>query len=74
MVGDFQEYFKRATQLARRYYVERSHKAFVVNAPAWFGLAFQVASTFLSPKTRKKIRILGSDLSPLLDEIEAEVT
>ncbi|CAN0063251.1 unnamed protein product [Ectocarpus fasciculatus] len=69
LAGKIQEYVKAVAQLARLYYVERCHKTFVVNAPAWFGLSFRVVSPFLSARTRQKIRILGSDLTVLQDEI-----
>lgn len=73
LAGKIQEYIKAVAQLARLYYVERCHKTFVVNAPAWFGLSFRVVSPFLSARTRQKIRILGSDLSALQDEIDPQV-
>lgn len=73
MTGKIQEYVKGAAQLARLYYVERCHKTYVVNAPAWFGLAFRAVLPFLSARTRQKIRILGSDLSALQDEIDPQV-
>lgn len=60
--------------MARLYYVERCHKTFVVNAPAWFGIAFRIVSPFLSARTRQKIRILGSDHSSLQDEIDPQVS
>lgn len=65
---------KAVAQLARLYYVERCHKTFVVNAPAWFGISFRVVSPFLSARTRQKIRILGSDLTVLQDEIAPQVS
>ena len=73
LAGKIQEYIKAVAQLARLYYVERCHKTFVVNAPAWFGLSFRVVSPFLSARTRQKIRILGSDLTALQDEIDPQV-
>lgn len=73
LAGKIQEYIKAVAQLARLYYVERCHKTFVVNAPAWFGLSFRVVSPFLSARTRQKIRILGSDLTVLQDEIDPQV-
>eukprot|EP00752_Nemacystus_decipiens_P010301 g9177.t2 len=72
LAGKIQEYIKAVAQLARLYYVERCHKTFVVNAPAWFGLSFRVVSPFLSARTRQKIRILGSDLAALQDEIDPQ--
>lgn len=76
LAGKIQEYIKAVAQLARLYYVERCHKTFVVNAPAWFGLTFRVVSPFLSARTRQKIRILGGsdlDLAVLQDEIDPQV-
>lgn len=73
LAGKIQEYIKAVAQLARLHYVERCHKTFVVNAPAWFGLSFRVVSPFLSARTRQKIRILGSDLTALQDEIDPQV-
>ncbi|CAM9672586.1 unnamed protein product [Pylaiella littoralis] len=72
LAGKIQEYIKAVAHLARQHYVERCHKTFVVNAPAWFGLSFRVVSPFLSARTRQKIRILGSDLSALQDEIDPQ--
>eukprot|EP00903_Cladosiphon_okamuranus_P010349 g9792.t1 len=72
LAGKIQEYIKAVAQLARLYYVERCHKTFVVNAPAWFGLSFRVVSPFLSARTLQKIRILGSDLTVLQDEIDPQ--
>lgn len=73
MAGKMQEYVQAAAQLARLYYVERCHKTYIVNAPAWFGLAFRVVSPFLSARTRQKIRTLGSELSALQDDIDPKV-
>ncbi|CAB1116664.1 unnamed protein product [Ectocarpus sp. CCAP 1310/34] len=73
LAGKIQEYVKAVAQLARLHYVERCHKTFVVNAPAWFGLSFRVVSPFLSARTRQKIRILGSDLTVLQDEIDPQL-
>ena len=74
LAGKMQEYVQAAAQLARLYYVERCHKTYVVNAPAWFGLAFRVVSPFLSARTRQKIRTLGSELSALQDDIDPKVS
>ncbi|CAM9346518.1 unnamed protein product, partial [Hapterophycus canaliculatus] len=72
LAGKIQEYVRAAAQLGRLHYVERCHKTFVVNAPGWFGLAFGMVSPFLSARTRQKIRILGSDLRDLRDEIDPQ--
>lgn len=54
-------------------YPETLQTAYVINAPSFFPLLYSLVKPFLSPTTRTKIRILGSNWkSVLLNEINPD--
>ena len=59
---------KLATQVGSDYYPEIMGNLFVVNAPMLFSGIWAVVKGFMDEKTRGKIKILGSNFMPTLEE------
>jgi hypothetical protein len=53
------------------HYVERSHKIFVVNSSYVFSFLWRAVQPLINENTKKKISILSSDFSELLNHIDA---
>lgn len=59
---------KLAAQVGSDYYPECMGNCFVVNAPMLFAGVWAIVKGFLDEKTRKKIKIIGSNFLPTLRE------
>ena len=60
-MGERVEFLKNASRTMQNYYVERCRLVFIINAPFFFGFIWRVISPLLHEKTRKKVKILGTD-------------
>lgn len=58
LVGDNLEYVKKTIGYANAHYPERSYVIYLVNAPYWFSLLYQIVRPMVHPNTQAKVRIL----------------
>ena len=73
IMGDVLDFLKITSQTIQQHYVERCHKIFIVNTPLFFHMIWSAVSPLIHENTRKKISILGSDVSELSKHIDADV-
>eukprot|EP00611_Tribonema_gayanum_P013863 TRINITY_DN250_c0_g1_i4.p1 TRINITY_DN250_c0_g1~~TRINITY_DN250_c0_g1_i4.p1 ORF type:complete len:400 (-),score=38.54 TRINITY_DN250_c0_g1_i4:1316-2476(-) len=74
LTGMALEFAKGAAQTASKHYVERCYRTFIINSPAWFPLLWAAMSPFVPLRTKKKVRVLGSNYRPVLQqEIESDM-
>lgn len=69
LVGDPLDFLKESTKLIQNHYVERSQKIFVVNASYMFSWLWRMVQPMINESTRRKISILSSDMSELVDYV-----
>ena len=62
------EFAQMAAQVGSDYYPETLGNMFIVNAPMLFSGIWAVVKGFLDEKTRNKIKILGGNFLPTLEE------
>jgi hypothetical protein len=60
---------KTIVDLNQKYYPERIHRIYVVNAPAFFQAAWAMIKLWLNERALSKIIIMGSDYKDVLNEI-----
>lgn len=61
MMGDTLEYIKKSIQVIQAHYVDRCLKMYIVNAPFYFNMLWQVVSPLLNETTRSKVTIVSSN-------------
>lgn len=59
--GEVAEFVKKTTGIIQEHYPERGFMVFVINVPVWFSFIWETVKHFVNPRTREKIRILGTD-------------
>lgn len=68
---DFKKFLKMTVSIAQDYYPELMGNMYIVNAPLSFRILWAFVSPFIDPKTKTKIKILGSDyIKALKEEID----
>ncbi|TDH73683.1 uncharacterized protein CCR75_009350 [Bremia lactucae] len=74
MGGEAFEYIRRCTAMMQRHYPQRSLRIFIVNVPAWFGMAWKGVKPLLNEATRAKTFILSESetTAALLKCVDAE--
>eukprot|EP01083_Nonionella_stella_P002905 8307_1 len=55
------DYLKRASEIDQEYYPDAMSQLFIINAPWIFTTMWKVIKLFLNERTKKKIKILGSN-------------
>ena len=59
---------KQVIQIANDYYPETMGNLFLINTPTLFYGVWSCIKGFLGPTTRSKIRVIGEDFMPELEE------
>jgi hypothetical protein len=70
LMGETLEFLSQSSKIIQGHYVERCHKIFIVNTPFFFNALWKIVAPMVNDNTRRKIRILGSNYSELLDCID----
>lgn len=72
LAGDNLEYVRKTIGYANAHYPERSYVIYLVNAPYWFSLLWQIVRPMVHPNTQAKVRILtkGATLKGLQEHID----
>jgi len=60
MMGDTLEYIKKSVQVIQAHYVDRCLKMYIINAPFYFNMLWQVVSPLLNETTRNKVTIVST--------------
>ena len=71
LMGETMEFLSISSKIIQGHYVERCHKIFVVNAPFFFNALWKAVSPMVHENTKKKISILGSNRTELLECIDS---
>jgi hypothetical protein len=67
-------YMKQIIHMDQNFYPERLHRVFIINAPFFFSLIFNIFKPFIDKRTVDKIVILGSNYLPTLEHyVDASV-
>ena len=61
--------FRKTLAIDQDYYPERLHTLFMINAPWFFTAVWAIISPWIDPVTANKIKIIGSDYLPALQEL-----
>jgi hypothetical protein len=61
--------FRKTLAIDQDYYPERLHTLFMINAPWFFTAIWAIISPWIDPVTANKIKIIGSDYLPALQEL-----
>lgn len=74
MMGDTLDYIKKSIQTIQAHYVDRCYKMYIVNAPFYFNMLWNMISPLLNETTRNKVSILNSysTKGALLENIDVE--
>ena len=66
------KFSKLITEADSKYYPERMHRTYIVNAPGLFSFFWAIASVWLDPVTKSKVVMVSDDLHELTDNIDAD--
>jgi len=66
--GETLQFVKSAVGMNSTHYPQRSHKVFIINAPRWFSIVWNVVKNLLHEVTRQKVSILDSNYKDALLE------
>jgi len=61
-------YIRQMLRIDHEYYPERLHKLFIINAPWFFSVIWNIVRPWVDPDTAAKITIIGADYQAALQE------